>query len=80
MNCRELVDFLMAYLDEELPRDARSTFERHMDDCPSCLPYLDTYRDTIRLGSLCGGDPDAPVPDDVPEPLVAAILAARQRS
>ena len=46
-------------------------------DCPGCETYLETYRETIRLGKecFCGGS-DA-LPEHVPEGLVQAILAAR---
>jgi anti-sigma factor RsiW len=78
MNCKEFVEFLMDYLEGGLDSSQRVTFEEHMVDCPGCVTYLDTYRDTIRLGRECLCDPpDGPVPDDVPEELVAAILAAR---
>lgn len=82
MTCQEMVDFLMAYLDGELPGDERERFEVHLRDCPPCEVYLDTYRKTVELGqSVCKGEgPDAPVPEDVPEALVAAILAARRTS
>ena len=78
MTCREFVDFLMDYLDQALPTAQREIFDVHLEACPGCVTYLDTYRETLRLEkTLCGDDPDAPVPEDVPEPLVAAILAAR---
>lgn len=79
MNCREFVDFLMAYLDGELPAATQAGFEQHIEDCPSCLTYLDTYRETVRLEGLCREDPEGPVPPDVPETLVEAVLAARER-
>jgi anti-sigma factor (TIGR02949 family) len=74
MNCREFVDFLMAYLDQELERETRGVFERHMDACPSCRDYLTTYEDTIRAGQLACNDQDE-IPADVPEKLIEAILA-----
>ena len=77
MTCKEFVDFLMAYLDEELPQGERSTFEGHLVDCPPCKVYLETYRETVALGRGCCRDDD-PVPDDVPDALVNAILAARK--
>ncbi len=78
MNCSEFVEFLMDYLEQSLPKAQRETFEGHLDECPSCVTYLETYRETVRLEkTLCGDDPDAPVPEDVPERLIAAILAAR---
>lgn len=79
MNCREFVEFLMDYLDGALPEEQQAFFERHMRDCPPCILYLDTYRETIRLGREACESPEGPVPDDVPEDLVRAILEARER-
>ncbi len=78
MNCREFVDFLMDYLEEQLPDRQRRVFETHMDDCPTCVTYLDTYRETARVGRELCSDPDGPVPEEVPEGLVRAVLAARR--
>jgi len=78
MNCREFVGFLMDYLDGALPPEQAATFDAHMDDCPSCVTYLDTYRETIRLGQCVCGCADDEVPANVPEKLIAAILAARR--
>ena len=77
MKCREFVEFLMEYLDGALAEAERSVFEEHIGDCPACVNYLDTYRETVRLGSsLCTSDAD--LPPDVPEELVQAILSARR--
>ncbi len=78
MTCRELVDFLMDYLEEELSAEERAVFEGHLGDCPTCVNYLDSYRETVRLGKALCEDPEGPVPDDVPEELVRGILAARE--
>ena len=82
LNCREFVEFLDAYLDEELDRPVRRTFETHMCDCPPCRDYLETYRDTVRLArSLCDEDRcGRDLPEDVPEPLIRAILEARKKT
>lgn len=77
MKCREFVDFLMAYLEGELDARARRVFEEHMRDCPPCEEYLGTYRETVRLGRLAWKDEEE-VPEEVPETLVQAILAARR--
>ena len=79
MKCREFVEFLMEYLDGGLGASERSVFECHIEDCPACMNYLASYRETVRLGhSVCA--PDAEVPPDVPEELVQAILSARVRA
>jgi anti-sigma factor RsiW len=77
MTCRELVDFLMLYLDGELPKDQRERFEHHLSLCGECVTYMQTYIDTVRLGKAACSPLDEPIPDDVPEELVRAILAAR---
>jgi len=67
----------MSYLDNDLPDDQRAEFDRHMAACPSCVDYLKTYEKTVQLAKSCADDP---VPADVPESLVQAILAARKKS
>jgi anti-sigma factor RsiW len=78
MNCREFLDFLMDYLEGELPRAQVLTFESHMGDCPQCVTYLDTYRETVRLGKEVLCPPDGSIPDEAPADLVDSILAARR--
>ena len=79
MTCRELVQFLMEYLDGELPEDSHRVFEAHLGECPPCKHYLDTYRDTVRMGQQVCCEGDDALPADVPEQLVKAVLAARDR-
>ena len=79
MNCHEFVEFVMEYLDGNLREEEQRVFEGHIGACGPCLTYLDTYRETVRLGrSVCG--PNDALPPDVPEELVQAILAARRAS
>ncbi len=78
LTCRQLVDFLMSYLDGELPGPERRAFDAHLAACEDCVAYLRTYEATVRLGRLAFDTPGARVPDDVPEELVAAILASRR--
>lgn len=78
MTCREFNEFLMAYLDRELPKAELESFEAHLAECPPCVVYLDQYRETVRLGrSICEPD-DGPIPDNVPERLIQAVLASRR--
>jgi anti-sigma factor RsiW len=79
MTCRELLDFLDDWVSGDLPRDVRGRFDGHLGGCAECVAYLGSYEDTIRLGKAAFGPPDDPVPADVPEGLVRAILAARDR-
>ena len=64
----------MSYLDNELATSERAEFDRHLAVCPPCVNYLKTYEKTVLLTKAAAEDP---VPADVPESLVQAILAAR---
>jgi anti-sigma factor RsiW len=79
MMCREAIAFLLDYLSNELSAEQRREFEEHLAECPACQAYLQTYQQTIRLGKLVMAEPDALAAGQVPEDLVRAILAARQK-
>lgn len=58
--CRDLVELLTAYLDDELPAPDRAQIEAHLADCPGCSAALQQMRESIRVtGTLSQ--------DDVPE-------------
>jgi anti-sigma factor RsiW len=75
MTCHEFTEFLMAYLDGELPAEQHAHFCQHRDRCPPCLRYLRSYELTVRLEREAFADPD---PQTAPEELVRAVLAARR--
>ncbi len=77
MTCQEFVDFIIGYLEHDVSEPERRTFEDHVEMCPPCLAYLETYRDTVALGRACA-DPEGPLPEDVPEELVSAVLRAKR--
>lgn len=77
ITCRELIDFLYLYLENELPEDRRAEFDRHLAVCGPCQAYLRQYKETIGLGRSAFADPDAPPAADTPEELVQAVLKAR---
>ena len=77
MTCREFIEFLMDYLDGVLPEAEHRRFEEHLVDCHECQTYLETYRETSAATTLVLGEPEDPVPADVPEDLIKAILDSR---
>lgn len=83
ISCREFADFIGAYFDGELPAEPLEEFQRHMNVCPWCVAYLESYKDTVALGkgAFAGGagDDDA-LPGGVPEELVEAVLAALRKT
>ena len=78
ITCREFLDFLWAYLSGEVTDAERAEFEWHLSGCPSCVAYMKNYQQTVELGKSAFLPTDDPVPEDVPEELVQAILQARR--
>lgn len=73
MTCRDVLQFLMEYVSGELPAEQSAGFEAHLLSCPSCVNFLNSYRQTVALGqSLSEGDAEA----EVPEELVRAVLSS----
>jgi anti-sigma factor RsiW len=76
ITCRELISFIADYVDGVLETDTLFEFERHLAVCPSCVAYLGSYRETIRVAKLTAAAPDLLV-EEAPAELIEAILAAR---
>ena len=78
MTCRAFADFMADYLTGDLDGEVRAAFEHHLRICVNCQRYLAQYRDTMALGRAAFDDPDAALPAEVPEDLIAAILSSRR--
>ena len=77
LTCKNVQDFLMAYIDGEVTADERRAFEEHLAACSSCVRYLEQYKRTIRLGREAVCSADETVASQVPAGLIDAIKAAR---
>lgn len=77
ITCNEVITFLLAYLSGELPPEKEHEFERHLAVCPSCVAYIKTYRETVKLGraALTEGPENAPA--ELSFELMSAILGQR---
>jgi anti-sigma factor RsiW len=75
VTCRELVELLIDYLEGDLPEERRRHLELHLQMCPPCLVYLETYQATIRLTKRL---PCAPPPPELLERLKAALREERE--
>jgi anti-sigma factor RsiW len=49
LSCQELVELVTDYLEDALPADERTRFERHIGSCGGCTRYLEQMRTTIRV-------------------------------
>lgn len=80
MTCREVADFLSDYLSGDVAQAARAEFDRHLAVCPPCVRYLNTYKKSVDLGKTAYRECDHGHAEPIPDDLIKAILAARQRS
>jgi len=74
-TCQQLIDFLDDYVAGDLPPDRVEGFEYHLSRCPSCVAYVASYRETIRItqhASRVGINVEI---EDIPADLLTAILA-----
>jgi len=78
ITCQELSEFLLDFLEGNLPEEERAVFEAHLEVCPPCVTYIDSYRKTIALGRNACREEERESPPEVPEPLIQAILATRR--
>lgn len=77
LSCRELIEFLNDYIDDELPAPRRELFDRHLGICEDCRRYLESYRRTM-AASVAALSRTGLALEPPPEDLVRAILAARE--
>ena len=64
----------MDYIDGTLPGEQAVAFDEHLQKCPPCIDYLETYKRCIEMGKSCmecKEQMDAP-----PEHFIEAILKA----
>ena len=46
INCQQLIEFCLDYVEGELPEDEQAHFRRHLSLCPDCVTFFETYRRT----------------------------------
>ena len=77
MTCKEFVDSLAAFLDDELTLQDRVGAQKHLTGCDKCSAYLRGYEWTIELAKKTRLNSAASAV--LPENLVRKIMNARRR-
>jgi hypothetical protein len=54
MTCRDVIALLGELLEQTLPEAVGAELQAHLGDCPPCVAYLNTYRETRRLVGRAG--------------------------
>jgi len=79
ITCVEFESFILNYLENSLPARQRRVFELHLKVCRECREYLAAYNTTVGVAKRTLTDGETDPKSDVPEDLIKAILAARDR-
>ena len=79
LTCREVEEFMLDYLDGELPLAQRMAFQMHVLFCSECKAYIRKYKTAMALGKKVFDDADRDASEELPADLVDAIVAARRR-
>lgn len=48
-TCKDATNLILDYLTGDLSGDKQDEFERHLDECPDCVAFLNTYKKTLEL-------------------------------
>ena len=78
LTCKEFLDELSDFLDEQTDAEIKAKLQRHVTECPNCWVICDTTKKTI---SVFKGMKSCSIPPDVHERLMAAVerkMAAKQ--
>jgi len=74
LSCQDVVELLLDYVEQVLPRPTLAACEAHLAECAACRAYLATYR---RAQGLPGAVAAEPMPAEVRERLRALVLGHR---
>jgi predicted anti-sigma-YlaC factor YlaD len=79
VTCQEVADFVMDNMNGELSQKQRAVFEEHLGICSECVAYLHSYEITIKASKTACDHVHDRNANEVPEDLIRAILAARNK-
>lgn len=75
MECRQIAELLGEYLDGTLPRHLRELLEWHIEGCPPCVAFVNTYRGTVNAAATLR---EVEVPPEFKQRLLEALRTARR--
>ncbi len=78
ISCREFEGFLIDYFEGSLPKRQRLVFEMHLKLCRECREYLVAFERALEVSKRVFAGLDEPLPTDVPDDLIRAIMDARE--
>jgi anti-sigma factor RsiW len=73
-ECRQIADLLGDYLDGTLPSHTRQLIDFHIDGCPPCVAFINTYRGTVTAARKLG---DVEIPSELKKRLLAVLKSSK---
>ncbi len=70
LTCKEFLQELNEYLDENIDAELRRKLEAHINGCPNCFVIFDTTKKTVQVYK--GMEPQV-IPEDVHSRLMVAL-------
>lgn len=49
IKCMDLIENIMSYIDKELDQVTLFTLEKHIELCPECKSFVETYKRMLKL-------------------------------
>lgn len=77
MNCRELAELLLDFLDGELTEEFRARVCHHLAECPPCVIYMETYQITVTLSRQLS---TPPLPEALAQRLQTLLRQCEQQA
>jgi hypothetical protein len=81
IECRQIAELLGDYLDGTLASHTRDLIDFHIDGCPPCVAFINTYRGTMDATRKL---PDVAIPSELKKRLLAVLKSSeapnKQRS
>jgi len=72
MTCRQIAELLGDYLEGTLPKRTKELLDWHIDGCPPCVAFLNTYRGTVNATRALR---DVEIPPELRKRLLAVLQA-----
>jgi anti-sigma factor RsiW len=76
LQCRQIAELLGDYFDGSLPRETRELIDFHIDGCPPCVAFLNTYRGTMDATRKL---PDVAIPSELKQRLLTVLKSTRSQ-
>lgn len=48
-TCKDATNLLLEFMSGELDSETNLEFEKHLEVCPDCVAFLNTYKKTVEL-------------------------------